>query len=112
MAAAKTPQDRRPKAKAVAAEAGAEAKFTFEHEGKTYELATGADAAGQVSGKLISDAIMNDDDVSEMCLAFATLEADNPDEAVLGAVFEQPYIEMMTILGDWMQIVQGATPGK
>lgn len=112
MAAAKTPQDRRPKAKAVAAEAGAEAKFTFEHEGETYELPTGADAAGQVSGKLIRDAIMNDDDVSEMRLAFATLEAANPDEAALGALYEKPYIEMMTILGDWMQIVQGATPGK
>lgn len=117
MTAPKKPQDHkkkstRPKTQAVAAEAGGRNPFEFEHDGKTYTLPNDQEAASRVPGQLVRDAIMSGDDATEMKLAFATLEAADPDPEALEALYAKPFIEMFTILGEWMQAINGVSAGK
>ena len=106
------PQDRLPKAKALATQAGL-TPFQFEHEGTVYELPRlDPDQAHQASGKLVRDALMNPEDTAaQLRLTIATLEAAVTSPATLEALYAKPWEQVGEIVNAWLS-AQGADPGK
>lgn len=111
----KTPQDRLPKANAP---------FTFkatvddkDAEGKpvkktrTFTLPNvGEDAASDIPGEITYAAVMEpDNDMVQMRLAFATLEAVKPSEAAMKALKSLPTKEMLEVIGGWMGESSGSS---
>ena len=105
-----TPQDHRPKA---------DAPFTFEatvpnKDGKPAKKKftlprMGEDAATDIPGEITYAAIMHpDDEMVQMRLAFATLEAAKPTPAAMSALQSLSTGEMLKVVGDWM----GESPGS
>lgn len=99
-----TPQDRKPKA---------DAPFTFKASvpGKDGKPITKSFPLPQISesdamtipGEITYNAIMQpNDEMAQMRLAFATLEACKPTEAALAALKSLPTDKMLETLGDWM----------
>lgn len=91
----KTPQDRQPKS---------DGSHKFTVKGKTYTLpAIDENAANNIPGEITYAAVMNpNDQMAEMRLAFATLEAVKPTEAAMTALKSLPTKEMLEVVGDWM----------
>lgn len=105
-----TPQDK-PKA---------EAAFTFKAKvpgkdgkpvTKTFTLPPiTTEAAGSVPGEITYAAIMSpDDDMAQLRLAFATLEAAKPAPAALAALKSLPHSEMLGVVYDWMGESSGSS---
>ena len=97
-----TPQDRKLKA---------DAGHKFTVKGKSYTLpAMGEDAASDIPGEITYAAIMNpDDQMVQMRLAFATLEAANPSAAALAALKSLPTSKMLEVVGAWMGESSGSS---
>lgn len=91
---ATTPQDRKPKAGGH--------KFTV--QGKTYTLpAISEESASAIPGEITYAAIMRpEDEMAQMRLGLATLEAAKPSEAALTALKSLPTGEMLEVIGAWM----------
>lgn len=89
-----TPQDHKTK----------DAGHKFTVGGKTYTLpAVGEDAASSIPGKITYAAVMTpDDDMAQMRLALATLEAVKPSKAAMDALQSLPTKEMLEVIGAWM----------
>lgn len=91
----KTPQDRKPKA---------EAGHKFTVKGKTYTLpAMSESGAETIPGEVTYAAVMEpENQMAQVRLAFASLEAAKPSEAALKALKSLPTSEMMTVVSEWM----------
>jgi hypothetical protein len=90
-----TPQDHKPKA---------DAPFTFRADGKTYKLPkVSEEAAMSVPGDVTYDVVMKPgDEMAQMRLAFATLEACKPSAEALTALKSLPTQRMLEVVGEWM----------
>ena len=90
----KTPADHKP----------ADGSHKFTVKGKPYTLpAVGEDAASAIPGEITYAAVMEpDNDMVQMRLAFATLEAVKPSEAAMKALKSLPTKEMLEVVGGWM----------
>lgn len=97
----KTPADHKAK--------NAGHKFTV--GGKTYTLPfVNEDAASNIPGKITYAAVMTpDDDMAQMRLALATLEAAKPTPAALDALQSLPTKEMLEVVGAWMGESSGSS---
>ncbi|NUR79984.1 MAG: hypothetical protein HOQ21_06010 [Dermatophilaceae bacterium] len=97
----KTPQDRKAK----------DGGHRFTVGGKTYTLpAISEDAAAQIPGGYMYDAAMKpDDDMAQLRLAFATLEAAKPSPAALTALKSLPAPQMLEVIGAWMGESSGSS---
>ena len=91
----KTPGDRKPKA---------EAGHRFTVKGKTYTLPPiSENAAESLPGEITYAVIMEpDNEMAQLRLAFASLEAAKPSEAALKALKSLPTSEMIEVVGEWM----------
>lgn len=98
---ATTPQDHKPKAGGH--------KFTV--GGKSYTLpALSESAASAIPGAITYAAIMEpDNDMAQMRLAFATLEAVKPSDAAMKALKSLPTTEMLEVVGAWMGESSGSS---
>ncbi|WP_028637722.1 hypothetical protein [Nocardioides sp. URHA0032] len=96
-----TPQDRKAK----------DAGHKFTVKGKSFTLpAIGEDAASNIPGEITYAAIMDpDNDMMQMRLAFATLEAAGPTPAALAALKSLPTKEMLEVVGAWMGESSGSS---
>jgi hypothetical protein len=112
-AAPRKPQDRRPKAKAIAAQAAGE-DFTFEHDGETFALPNVTPYAASTPGGAFMDAILADDGTSEIRLAMLALKSasDDIDPDAYEALRAKPMDEFLEIIGNWMTHAQGASLGE
>lgn len=97
----KTPQDRKPK--------GGGHQFTV--KGKTYTLPRPDEGAmDRIPGELTYAAVMNpDDEMTQMRLAFVTLEAAKPSAAALAALKSLSTSEMLKVVGEWMGESSGSS---
>lgn len=89
-----TPQDHKQK----------DAPFTFTAGGKPHKLPrVSEDAAVGIPGEITYNVIMNpEDEMAQMRLAFATLEACKPEPSALKALKSLSTKEMLEVLGEWM----------
>jgi hypothetical protein len=96
-----TPQDRKAK----------DGGHKFTVKGKSYTLpALGEDAASTIPGEITYAAIMEPtNDMVQMRLAFATLEAAKPTPAALAALKSLPTKEMLEVVGAWMGESSGSS---
>lgn len=76
-------------------------QFSFDHDGKTFELPSALTKYAEVPGRLIRDAYMEGDD-GEMRLGFTLLEMLDADTGAVDALYEKPAPEMLAIFRDWM----------
>jgi hypothetical protein len=92
---AKTPQDRKPKD---------DGSHRFTVGGKTYRLpAIAEDAAETIPGEITYNAVMQpDNEMAQMRLALASLEAVKPSAAAMAALKSLPTTKMLTIVVEWM----------
>jgi len=97
----KTPQDRKP----------SDGGYRFMVAGKSHTLPPiSEDAANKIPGEITYAAIMSpDDDMAQMRLAFATLEAAKPKPAALAALKSLPTKEMLEVVGAWMGESSGSS---
>lgn len=91
----KTPQDRKPKA---------DGSHKFTVKGKTYTLpAISENSAETIPGEITYAAVMEpENQMMQLRLAFASLEAAKPSEAAMKALKSLPTSEMLEIVGAWM----------
>jgi hypothetical protein len=99
--AEKTPQDRKP--------ANGGHKFTV--KGKSYTLPNLSEtAASKIPGAVTYAAIMEpDNDMAQIRLALATLEAVKPSDAAMAALKSLPTDEMLGVVGEWMGESSGSS---
>lgn len=97
----KTPTDHKP----------ADGSHKFTVAGKTYTLpAVSENAASNIPGEITYAAVMEpDNDMVQMRLAFATLEAVKPSEAAMKALKSLPTKEMLEVIGGWMGESSGSS---
>lgn len=107
------PQDHLPKKTRTLADGAGLTPFQFEHDGTIYELPVAdGEAAGQLAGQMVRDAVMNpDDEAAQLRLAIATVEASVNNPTTLKALYSKPWGEVGAILSRWMQ-ASGADAGK
>lgn len=79
-----------------------EQMFTFEHEGKSYEIPSALTKYDEVPGELVRDAYM-DGEPGEMRLGFTLLEMIDAEPGTLEALYSKPAPEMLEIFRDWMR---------
>ena len=90
---AKTPQDRKT----------ADDLYRFTVKGKSYTLPSAEAAAPKVDGGVSMDAILNpDDDMAQLRLGLAMLNASGVEPEALAALRSLPTDEMLTAVGEWM----------
>lgn len=96
----KTPADRKPKD-----------GFKFTVKGKTYTLPQpNEESMSAIPGGITYAAVMDpDDQMAQMRLAFATLEAAKPTPAALAALKSLGTDEMLTVVGNWMGESSGSS---
>lgn len=106
-----TPEDHKPKA---------DAPYSFEAvvkdkdgkpKAKRFILPRiGEDAASNLPGEITYNAVMNpDDDMAQMRLALATLEAAKPTAAALAALKSLSTDRMLEVVGEWMGESSGSS---
>lgn len=97
----KTPQDRQDKAPG----------YRFTVKGKHYVLPpVGEDTAAEIPGDVTYAAVMRpDDNMAQMRLALATLEAANPTPAAMTALRSLSTKEMLEHVGAWMGESHGSS---
>ena len=98
----KTPQDRKPKA---------DGSHKFTVAGRSYTLpAMSATGAELVPGEVTYAAVMEpDNEMAQMRLAFASLEAAGPSAAALKALKSLPTAKMLEVVGEWMGESSGSS---
>jgi hypothetical protein len=98
---AKTPQDHRAK----------DEGFTFTVGTKTYKLPElNESAADNIPGDITYAAVMEpENDMAQLRLAFASLEAAKPSDAAMKALRSLPTTQMLTVVGDWMGKAGGSS---
>lgn len=91
----KTPQDRK-------AQADGSHKFTV--AGKTYTLPPISEKTAEtIPGEITYNAVMEpENNMAQMRLGFATLEAVKPSPAALKALKSLPTSKMLEVFGEWM----------
>jgi len=90
MPAPKKPQDHK---------APAAAGYQFEWQGKTYTLPPASQAREALPGRVLRDAVLEDG--GDLKLMFLALEAVDPGEGVLDALYSMPSSETLRIGLDW-----------
>lgn len=76
--------------------------FTFEHDGKTYSIPSGATKISEIPGQLVRDAYMNGDE-GEMILGFTLLEKVDVEPGTVEALYAKPSDEMLATFRAWMR---------
>ena len=99
------PQDHLPKKETTPVE---ERRYTFEWDGQTYNLPPAQTAVGQIPGKRLRDAYM-DDNEGQMRLGFAMLEVVDADPGALDALYSMPAPTMLEHIQNWMEVSAGET---
>lgn len=96
-----TPQDRKTR----------DNGYRFTVAGKSYTLPNvGEDAAANIPGEITYAAVMDpDNEMVQMRLAFATLEAAKPTPAALAALKSLPTSEMLEHVGAWLGESSGSS---
>lgn len=91
----KTPQDHKPKA---------DEAFPFTVGTKTYKLPPLSEtAAASIPGEITYAAVMEpENNMAQLRLAFASLEAAKPTDAALAALKSLPTTQMLEVVGEWM----------
>lgn len=88
-------------------------KFTAVIDGKpkTFTLPPITEkSAGSITASIVYDAVMNPgDDMAELRLALANLDAAGTKPAVKNALLSLPFAEMMRIVGEWMGESEGSS---
>lgn len=97
----KTPQDRKTK----------DAGYQFTVKGKTYTLPKPDESAmSAIPGAITYAAVMSpDDQMAQMRLAFATLDAAKPTQAAKDALLSLGTDEMLEHVGAWMGESSGSS---
>lgn len=97
----KTPQDRQP----------GDGGHKFTVKGKTYTLPPiSEESASAIPGAVTYAAVMRpDDEMAQLRLAFATLEAVKPSAAALTALQSLSTKEMLEVVGGWMGESSGSS---
>jgi hypothetical protein len=91
---AKTPQDRKT----------ADDLYRFTVQGKSFTLPSPESAAPKVGGGVTMDAILApDDEMAQLRLGLAMLNASGADPEALAALRSMPAEEMLTTVGEWME---------
>ena len=95
MAEIKQPTDHKAKA----------TPFVFKDaEGVEHKLPPASEGAETVPGQLTRDAIMSpDDEMAQLRLGFALLDASGADPAAIAAVYAKNTTAMIELLGKWME---------
>lgn len=97
---AKTPADHKAKGD----------PFTFAAAGKTYTLPSATEHADQVPGGITMDAILRpDDEMAQIRLGFAMLEAAKPTPKAMEALRSLPTKDMLEVFGRWMGESSGSS---
>lgn len=91
--------------------AGQGTGFVFHHKGKQYTLPSAKESVTRIPAGVLIDAVMDGDEMAELRLGLATLEASGASKAVIDALREKPFAEFGQILSRWMQS-NGAPMGK
>jgi hypothetical protein len=83
----------------------------FTVKGKSFTLPpVSEDAANTIPGSITYAAIMDpEDQMAQMRLAFATLEAARPSDAALAALKSLSTKEMLEVVGEWMGESSGSS---
>ncbi len=90
MPAPKKPQDHKP------------AAHTFRVGRKTYTLPSPVEAVKNMSGRDMREVLMGGQQ-GELTVGFRLLEASDPGEDLLNALYDLPAPECLAILGEWMR---------
>lgn len=81
-------------------------KFTVTVDGKpkTFTLPPiNEETAGKIPGEIVYNAVMNpSDDMAQMRLTMANLEASGVTPQVKDALLSLPFADVMRVLGEWM----------
>lgn len=98
---AKTPQDHKAKDEA----------FTFTVGTKTFKLPPLSEtAADSIPGDITYAAVMEpDNNMAQLRLAFASLEAAKPTEAAMTALRSLSTTRMLEVVGEWMGKAGGSS---
>lgn len=91
-AAPRKPQDHKPKAGGP---------FTFDHDGKTYEIAPPSDALTKIPGRALRDGLIGGEE-GQMRFGFLLLEAVGLPQDTLDALYDKPAPEMLQIVESWL----------
>lgn len=92
-----TPQDHRPpKPK----------PFSFKANGKTHKLPFVSEGKALMTGRDLRDATLGGD-VGQLAYLIRVLEAADPSEDALDALYALPEAEMVDVLGDWAEYGDG-----
>jgi hypothetical protein len=85
--------------------------FTFTVGSKTYKLPKAlGDAADSIPGEVTYAAVMEpDNDMAQLRLAFASLEAAKPTEAAMKALKSLSTTRMLEVVGEWMGKAGGSS---
>lgn len=74
--------------------------FKFTANGKSYTLPNADKGRAALTGRDLRDATVGGE-VGMMGYLFKTLEAAEPDQKALDALYAMPQAEMMSVLDDW-----------
>lgn len=98
---AKAPQDHKSK----------DDTFTFTVGSKTYKLPNLSEtAADSIPGDVTYAAVMEpENDMAQLRLAFASLEAAEPTEAAMKALKSLSTTKMLEVVGEWMGKAGGSS---
>jgi hypothetical protein len=98
---ARTPQDHKAK----------DEGYSFTVGTKTFKLPNLSEtAADSIPGEVTYAAVMEpDNDMAQLRLAFASLEAAKPSEAALKALKSLPTTRMLEVVGEWMGKAGGSS---
>lgn len=85
--------------------------YSFTVGTKTYKLPSlGENAADNIPGDITYAAVMDpDNDMAQLRLAFASLEAAKPSEAAMKALRSLPTARMLEVVGEWMGKAGGSS---
>lgn len=87
-------------------------EFTFTVGSKAYKLpALSETAADSIPGDVTYAAVMEpDNNMAQLRLAFASLEAAKPTAAAMTALKSLPTTQMLEVVGEWMGKAGGSSP--
>lgn len=85
--------------------------YSFTVGAKTYKLPNLSEtAADAIPGEVTYAAVMEpDNDMAQLRLAFASLEAAKPSEAAMKALKSLPTTRMLEVVGEWMGKAGGSS---
>lgn len=106
----KRPQDRKPKAAVVEA-AASDFAYTFVHDGAEYALPHPSKGSANIATGIVRAAILRPtDQMAQMALGFAMLEACDTDGDAVEALYAKPIGESTALIQAWMASAGDSVP--